>query len=172
MIKLITGKRGTGKTKILIDAIHEAENKSNGNVVAIQKGSSLNTDITPKVRLINIEDYAVEGVDAFYGFVSGILASDYDCTDLFVDATLKITGRDYAKVGELFEKLASNIRNDQYAGVAELADALASGASDRKVMWVQVPSSAPRKARFYRAFFFCSSKNKWADTLALRTIFN
>ena len=50
MIKLITGKRGTGKTKILIDAIHEAENKSNGNVVAIQKGSSLNTDITPKVR--------------------------------------------------------------------------------------------------------------------------
>ena len=74
MIKLITGKRGTGKTKILIDAIHEAENKSNGNVVAIQKGSSLNTDITPKVRLINIEDYAVEGVDAFYGFVSGILA--------------------------------------------------------------------------------------------------
>ena len=106
MIKLITGKRGTGKTKILIDAIHEAENKSNGNVVAIQKGSSLNTDITPKVRLINIEDYAVEGVDAFYGFVSGILASDYDCTDLFVDATLKITGRDYAKVGELFEKLA------------------------------------------------------------------
>jgi len=53
-----------------------------------------------------------------------------------------------------------------------LADALASGASDRKVMWVQVPSSAPRKARFYRAFFFCSSKNKWADALALRTVFN
>ena len=47
-----------------------------------------------------------------------------------------------------------------------------SGASDRKVMWVQVPSSAPRKARFYRAFFFCSSKNKWADALALRTVFN
>ena len=50
MIKLITGKRGTGKTKILIDAIHEAENKSNGNVVAIQKGSSLNTDITLRSR--------------------------------------------------------------------------------------------------------------------------
>ncbi len=106
MIKLITGKRGSGKTKILIDAIHDAENKSNGNVVAIQKGSSLNTDITPKVRLVNIEDYSIEGVDAFYGFVSGILASDYDCTDIFVDATLKITGRDYEKVGEMFDKLA------------------------------------------------------------------
>ena len=106
MIKLITGKRGTGKTKILIDAIHDAENKSKGNVVAIQKGSSLNTDITPKVRLVNIEDYAIDGVDAFYGFVSGILASDYDCTDIFVDATLKIVGRDYEKVGEMFDKLA------------------------------------------------------------------
>jgi len=106
MIKLITGKKGTGKTKILIDAIHDAEKKSKGNVVAIQKGSSLNTDITPKVRLVNIEDYAVEGVDAFYGFIAGVLASDYDCTDIFVDATLKITGRDYDKVGEMFNRLS------------------------------------------------------------------
>ncbi len=106
MIKLITGKRGSGKTKVLIDAIHEAEKKSNGNVVAIQKGSSLNTDITHKVRLVNIEDYNVEGYDAFYGFIAGILASDHDCTDIFVDATLRIVGRDYDKVGEMFDKLA------------------------------------------------------------------
>ena len=46
MVKIITGKRGSGKTKILIDAIHAAEKQSKGNVVAIQKGSSLNTDIT------------------------------------------------------------------------------------------------------------------------------
>ena len=106
MVKIITGKRGSGKTKVLIDAIHEAEKNSNGNVVAIQKGSSLNTDITYKVRLINIEDYDVEGMDAFYGFVAGILSSDHDCTDIFVDATLKITGRDYDKLGEMFDKLA------------------------------------------------------------------
>ena len=105
MVKIITGKRGSGKTKLLIDAIHAAEKQSKGNVVAIQKGSSLNTDITYKVRLINIEDYAINGVDAFYGFIAGILSSDHDCTDIFVDATLKITGRDYPKVGEMFEKL-------------------------------------------------------------------
>ena len=105
MVKIITGRRGSGKTKVLIDAIHAVEKKSNGNVVAIQKGSSLNTDITYKVRLINIEDYDVEGMDAFYGFIAGILASDHDCTEIFVDATLKITGRDYDKLGEMFEKL-------------------------------------------------------------------
>ncbi len=106
MIKIITGKRGSVNTKILIDSIHDAEKKSNGNVVAIQKGSSLNTDITYKVRLVNIEDYQVDGMDAFYGFVSGILASDHDCTDIFVDATLKITGRDFDKLGEMLDKLS------------------------------------------------------------------
>lgn len=106
MVKIITGNKGSGKTKVLIEAIHDAEKKSNGNVVAIQKGSSLNTDITYKVRLVNIEDYQVEGFDAFYGFIAGILSSDHDCTDIFVDATLKITGRDFAKLGEMFDKLA------------------------------------------------------------------
>ena len=105
MVKIIIGRRGSGKTKVLIDAIHEAEKKSNGNVVAIQKGSALTTAITYKVRLVNIEDYAVEGIEAFYGFVAGILSSDHDCTDIFVDGTLKITGRDYEKVGEMFDRL-------------------------------------------------------------------
>ena len=41
----------------------------------------------------------------------------------------------------------------KYAGVAELADALASGASDRKVVWVQVPSPAPRQVVEIRLVF-------------------
>ena len=106
MIKLIAGKKGTGKTKLLISAIHDAEQASKGNVVAVQLGSSLNIDIYHKVRLVNIEDYKISNYDEMAGFVAGILASDYDCTDIFVDATLKIIGRDYDKVGEMFDKLA------------------------------------------------------------------
>ena len=71
MIKLIAGKKGTGKTKLLINAIHEAEQASNGNVVAIQIGSSLNIDIYHKVRLVNIEDYNIDNYDAMYGFIAG-----------------------------------------------------------------------------------------------------
>ena len=112
MIKLITGKRGTGKTKILIDAIHDAENKSNGNVVAIQKGSSLNNAITPKVRLVNIEDYAVEGIDAFYGFIAGMFAGNYDIKEVFIDGILKIGGTDFDELGKLLEKLNILSGND------------------------------------------------------------
>ena len=107
MIKLIAGKKGTGKTKLLINAIHEAEQASNGNVVAIQIGSSLNIDIYHKVRLVNIEDYNIDNYDAMYGFFAGMLASDYDCTDIFVDGILKICGRDMEKVGAMFDKIAA-----------------------------------------------------------------
>ena len=34
----------------------------------------------------------------------------------------------------------------EYADVAELADALDSGSSSLKRVWVQIPSSAPKKA--------------------------
>ena len=107
MIKLIPGKKGSGKTKILIDAIHQAEKDSKGNVVANQIGSSLNIDIYHKIRLINIEDFKVNDCDALYGFIAGILASDYDCTDIFVDGVLRIVGRDLDQVGAMFEKIAA-----------------------------------------------------------------
>ena len=41
MIKLITGKKGTGKTKILIDMINDAVSSTNGSLVCIEKGETL-----------------------------------------------------------------------------------------------------------------------------------
>jgi hypothetical protein len=106
MVKLIPGKRGSGKTKLLINAIHDAEKKSNGNVVAIQLGSSLNHEINHGVRLINIEDYKIKGYDDLHGFIAGLLASDYDCTDIFIDGLLRIVGRDIEQVGRLLGRIA------------------------------------------------------------------
>ena len=111
MVKLIAGKKGSGKTKQLIEAIHTAEKESKGNVVAIQYGSSLNIDIYHKIRLINIEDYKIAGYNDMYGFVSGLLASNYDTTDLFVDGTLRIVGRDLEEVGKMLDRIAAISEN-------------------------------------------------------------
>jgi len=104
MVKLIPGVRGSGKTKLLIEEIRTTKGTSKGNVVAIQIGNSLNSQVRHDVRLINIEDYNISGCDAMFGFLSGIMASDYDCTHVFVDGILKIVGRDFEKVGEMLEK--------------------------------------------------------------------
>lgn len=111
MVKLIAGKKGSGKTKQLIEAIHTAEKESKGNVVAIQYGSSLNIDIYHKIRLINIEDYKINGYNDMYGFVAGLLASNYDTTDIFVDGTLRIVGRDLEEVGKMLDRIADISEN-------------------------------------------------------------
>lgn len=111
MVKLIAGKKGSGKTKHLIEAIHTAEKESKGNVVAIQYGSSLNIDIYHKIRLINIEDYKIGNYDDMYGFVAGLLASNYDTTDIFVDGILRIAGRDLDKISDMFDRIAAISEN-------------------------------------------------------------
>lgn len=111
MVKLIAGKKGSGKTKHLIETIHTAEKESKGNVVAIQYGSSLNIDIYHKIRLINIEDYKLSDYDDMYGFIAGMLASNYDITDIFVDGTLRIVGRDLEQVGKMLDRIAAITEN-------------------------------------------------------------
>jgi archaellum biogenesis ATPase FlaH len=105
MIKLITGKKGTGKTKILIDQINDAVKATAGNVVCVEKGSTVRYSISRKVRWCDTEYYAVEGYETFYGFIAGLLASNYDITHIYIDGILRIAERDYEQLGNLLEKL-------------------------------------------------------------------
>ena len=106
MIKLIIGNKGSGKTKKLINLINEAVEKSNGTVVCIEKSPLLTYEVTHKARLIETDRFGVEGCDAFYGMVCGIVAQDHDITEIFVDATFKIVGRDYDAFAALINKLS------------------------------------------------------------------
>lgn len=105
MVTLIIGKKGTGKTKKLISLANEAVETSNGNVVVIEKGSKLTYDVTHKARLIDTEQYSINGYDTFFGFLSGLCAGNYDVTDVLVDSTLKIGGQDFTAFSEFIEKI-------------------------------------------------------------------
>ena len=76
----------------------------------------------------------------FYGRVAELI---YLSSRLYINATLRVKKWRTCSV--------------QSAGVAELADALALGASDRKIMWVQIPPPAHSEIKFSsRAIFFCA----------------
>ena len=105
MIKLFIGGKGSGKTKTLIEMVNNAVNESKGNVVCIEKGDKLIHDITYKARLIDTDGYSVADADALYGFIAGILASNSDITDIFVDSALKIVGNDVAAFEKMLGKL-------------------------------------------------------------------
>ena len=121
MIKLIIGKKGSGKTKTLIEMVNNAVNESKGNVVCIEKGDKLIHDITYKARLIDTDHYSVVDADALYGFIAGILASNSDITDIFVDSALKIVGNDVvafeAMLGKL-EKITAEVNLVMTASIA------------------------------------------------------
>ena len=96
MIKLITGVPGTGKTKTLISMVNEAVKTSKGNVVCIEKGIKLRFDIDYNARLINAEEYLIDDAQSLFGFISGVIASNHDVTEIFIDAALKICNNDVA----------------------------------------------------------------------------
>lgn len=105
MIKLILGLKGSGKTKFLIDSIDKAVKNSGGCVIAIERGDTLRFDVDHSVRLIDIDEYDISDFNAFYGFLSGLAAGNYDISDIFVDATFKIGGRDYDAFAKMTDKL-------------------------------------------------------------------
>lgn len=106
MIKLIVGNKGAGKTKTLINMANEAVKTSNGNVVVVEKGLKLTYDIDHAARLVDTEEYKVEGFSALYGFLAGLMAGNYDITDIFVDATLKIGGQNKDELAAMIDRLS------------------------------------------------------------------
>lgn len=105
MLKLMIGVKGTGKTKTLIEMVNTATKESNGSVVCIEKGDKLRYDIKYQARLINTKEYMINDAQSLYGFVAGILASNHDVTELFIDSALKICNEDRAAFEQLLEEL-------------------------------------------------------------------
>ncbi len=105
MLKLIIGLKGSGKTKQLIELANKAVEVSPGHVVCIEKSNKLIFDVNHKVRLVDTEAYGVSGADQLYGLVCGILATNYDVKDLFIDSALRICGDDIAAWESFVEKL-------------------------------------------------------------------
>jgi len=116
MLKLIIGVKGTGKTKTLINMVNEAVEKSNGAVICIEKGDKLRYDVKYQARLIDTDEYFVDDAQSLFGFVAGILASNHDVTDLFIDSALKICQNDNEgfdkfldEMNTLIEKVSINV---------------------------------------------------------------
>lgn len=91
MVELLIGKKGTGKTKVLIENVNNAAAVANGNVVFVSNDSSRNMyDIKSAVRMYDTSEFDITSWDEFLGFICGIISGNFDITNIFVDGTLKI----------------------------------------------------------------------------------
>lgn len=111
MIKLIVGPKGAGKTKTMIDMINDATQTTSGNIVVIEKSMKLTTSINHKARLLDVDEYHVQGGDMLYGFVAGVLAGNYDITELFIDGILRIVDHDMEVATAVLDKIDAITRD-------------------------------------------------------------
>ena len=93
-MQLIVGVKGTGKTKALIDEVNKAARETDGVVICVEYGRKLTFDIKYHARLVDAKEYGIDSAETLYGFVCGMLACNYDITEIFIDSALKICGND------------------------------------------------------------------------------
>ena len=86
------GLKGSGKTKKLIDSIHNAVAEAHGDVVCIEYGKKLTYDVTYKVRLVDSKEYGINSSEMLKGFLSGLHAGNFDITHVFIDNLYKTIG--------------------------------------------------------------------------------
>ena len=102
MIRVIMGKKGSGKTKQMIEMINNAVQTEHGNVVCIEKGNKLTFDIHYQIRLVEASQYNVDSYTALKGFISGLYAGNYDISHVFIDNLCKTVGQEVGGDTEAF----------------------------------------------------------------------
>ena len=97
MVELIVGKKGKGKTKVLLDRVNNAVKEANGSIVYLDKSTKHMYELNNKVRLIDVSVYPIKNADEFVGFVCGIISQDHDLEQVYLDSfltTAKLEGLD------------------------------------------------------------------------------
>ena len=102
MIKLICGDKGAGKTKKILDMANDTAQISKGSVVFLDKDDSHKLSLSYKVRLNNMSEWRVASDNELVAFIKGMLATNYDITDIFVDGVVKISGHPVEELENFF----------------------------------------------------------------------
>ena len=134
MVQLILGKKGKGKTKIILDMVNKEVNDAKGNIVYLDKSMGHMYELNNKVRLINVLDYEIANADEFIGFIRGIVSQDHDLEQIYFDSFLKIAQLEasdrieevVAELDQISDKYGFKIVASVSLDEAELPDALKS----------------------------------------------
>ena len=104
-VELIVGKKGKGKTKVLLDRVNGAVKEANGSIVYLDKSTKHMYELNNKVRLIDVSSYPLKNADEFVGFICGIISQDHDLEQIYLDSFLKVSKLEDADVTDTLDQL-------------------------------------------------------------------
>ncbi|MCI8729961.1 MAG: twitching motility protein PilT [Lachnospiraceae bacterium] len=91
MVELIVGKKGKGKTKVLLERVNSAIKSANGSIVYLDKSTKHMYELNNKIRLIDVSAFPLKNSDEFVGFICGIISQDHDLEEIYLDSFLTIS---------------------------------------------------------------------------------
>ena len=101
MIQVIAGKKGSGKTKRIIDMANQASQESKHDIVFIDDDNRYMFDLRHEVRFINASEYELLSDHMFMGFLCGVVAQNFDVGLIFIDAFLHLVDCDKPDIYKL-----------------------------------------------------------------------
>lgn len=120
MIYLVVGEQGTGKTKYLVEEANHEKELGNANIIFVDTDDSQVRILDHKIRLINAKSYKISNVESLIGFISGILARDYDIGKIYIDGIYDEVDINEENIKDLIERLDSlseYSKSDIYLGL-------------------------------------------------------
>nr|WP_312577898.1 hypothetical protein [Sedimentibacter sp.] len=105
MVQLICGHNGTGKTRRMIELANNTVNGIQGKMVFLEANNRHIFDLDYRIRYINTKEYGLTNEDQFQGFVCGLIATDYDVEEVYIDGLYKIAQAEKDKLESIIERL-------------------------------------------------------------------
>ena len=88
MIEIISGLKGHGKTKVLIQKVNNDIKLTKGTIVYLDKNNKHMYELSNQIRLIVVPEFNITNTDMFIGFIAGILSQDHDLDKIYLDSFL------------------------------------------------------------------------------------
>ncbi len=105
MIQVIAGRKGSGKTKRIIDMANKASQDSKHDIVFIDDDNRYMFDLRHEVRFMNASEYDLVNDQMFIGFLTGMVAQNFDVGLILIDAFMKLIKLDLAETEPFFKRL-------------------------------------------------------------------
>ncbi len=105
MIKVVYGAKGTGKTKLMIDAANAAVAEAKGHLIFITDSKRYMYDLEREVRFIDTSEYDIAGEAALCGFIKGVIAGNHDNEYVYIDGVVRIAGKPVQEMAAFFYML-------------------------------------------------------------------
>lgn len=105
MIQVIAGKKGSGKTKRIIDMANTATQESKHDIVFIDDDNRYMFDLRHEVRFVNASEYNLLSDHMFMGFLCGVVAQNFDVGLILIDAFKKLIHNELDTCEWVFQRL-------------------------------------------------------------------